>query len=112
MTEQKGLPPCTPEGQPNLPDVARISGPQEYHTPKRQRTMDNAVTEDTTGKMNPNPNANPNAQLTPFTDLLKDGMPRKSIAVVNDSSFRYYSRLSALLSALLCLAILQPSYPL
>jgi hypothetical protein len=29
VTEEKGLPPSTPEGQPNPPDVARIPGPQE-----------------------------------------------------------------------------------
>jgi phage tail protein X len=79
VTEQKGLPPSTPEGQPNLPGVARMPGPQEYHTPKRQCTIDNAAAEDTNGKMNPNPNA----ELTPFTKILKMGMPRKAAAVVN-----------------------------
>jgi hypothetical protein len=82
VTEEKGLPPSTPEGQPNLPDVDRMPDPQEYHTPKRQRqrTTDNAATDDTTGKMNPN------AELTPFINLLKDGMPRKSAVEVNPRS--------------------------
>jgi hypothetical protein len=78
VTEEKGLPPSTPKGQPNLPDVARMPGTQEHHTPiKRQRTTDNAA-EDSTGKMIPN-----NALLSPFTALLKKAMPRKSTALVD-----------------------------
>ena len=63
MTEEKGLPPSTPEEQSNLPDVARMPGPQEHHTLKRQRTTVSAATEDATGKMNPN------AELTPSTQI-------------------------------------------